>query len=198
MQETGFLFLVQANGGPINAQAKAVVNAHTARQSHRKRRSRQQQETRSFVSSGPRRVSDRPQCGLHRSTFMRQCPWCQQAASAWTSVLLHCGNSDPFDSLPVPIDVKANRYFSFGRVFVGPLVRGIGPPDLVMSPGQAQLKVVADSVDHLCKDLPLHTPHQELYMSHQDTMGSHIASQYTLALSSIAEVASCPCLRFLY
>ena len=171
MQKDSFTFLLQSDGAPVYG-SRAIINSHVAKLAHRKRRWSQQREIRSLATSERWRPSGGWQCGLHLSTFVRQCSWCQQAASTITSVALYCGNSDPFDSLPVPIDAKANQYLTFGRMFIGPLVRGIGPPDLVMSPGQAQLQVVSDSSDHLNKDMPLFT-------SNRNTSSNQIASQYT-------------------
>lgn len=191
MQKDSFTFVVHSAGVPLNRQERAIINSHVAKQVHRKRRSSQQQEIRSLVNSERWRLPGDWQCGLHRSTFMRQCSWCQQAAGISSSIPLYCGNSDPFNSLPVPIDAKANRYLTFGRIFIGPLVRGIGPPDLVMSPGQAQLQVVSDSSNHLSKDLPL-------FRMNRNTIRSHIASQYTRTPSRVAGLAFRPCLIYLY
>ena len=162
MQDTDYLFFVQTNGAPTNAQARTIINARTARLSHRRRRLRQQQEAHNLV------VSDCPKCGSPPSTFKGECPWCQQAVGASTSVVLYHGNSDPFDSLPVPMDAKANQYFSFGRIFIGSVVRAVSPPETVMCPERGQLPTV------------------------------HIGGQYSLALSDRAEVASNLYLRVLY
>lgn len=55
------------------------------------------------------------------------------------SIMVYHGNSDPFDSLPIPVHPVTNLYLNFGSEHVGALVRGIDPPDLMMSPGRAQL-----------------------------------------------------------
>ena len=199
MQEATFTFLVPesgivGSGAVTSGQARSVINGHIARVSHQKRqlRQQQQQESRDLIRSGSRRVSDRPQCRLHRFKHVQGCSWCQQAAinSANVSVSLHYGNSDPFDSLPIPMDAKACSYLSFGRDFIGPLVRGIGPPDLVMSPGQPQLKVVAKAADEMIRDLPLYSPDEK-----KKTVGN-IASQHTLPLGSVTGLTSCHCLCF--
>ena len=182
MQATDYLFFVQTNGAPTNVQARRIINARSARLSHRRRRLRQQQEAHNLV------VSDCPKCGSPRSTFKGECPGCQQAVDTSTSVTLYHGNSDPFDSLPVPMDAKANQYFSFARKCVGRVVRSIFPAETMMVFEQEQLKLV---VDPSSKDLPSFT-------SHPKPVRSYIGGQYFLALSYRAEVASHLYLRFRY
>ena len=175
MQETDYLFVVQTNGAPTNAQARTIINTRSARLSHRRRRSRQQQEAHSLV------VSDCPKCGSPHTSLKGECPWCQQAVGASTSVALYHGNSDPFDSLPVPMDAKANQYFSFARRCLGRVVRGVSPAELMF-------ELVVNSSK---KDLPS-------FISHPKTVGSHVGGQYFLALSYKAEVVSYLYLRFYY
>ena len=164
MQETEYLFVVQTNGAPTNAQARTIINARSARLSHRRRRSRQQQEAHNLV------VSDCPKCVSPRSTFKGECPGCQQAVDISTSVTLYHGNSDPFDSLPVPMDAKAIQYFSFARRCIGHTVRGLSPTEVMMWSEQDQLELVVDSSS---KDLPS-------FISRLKTVGSHIEGQYFL------------------
>ena len=154
MQETDYLFFVQTNGAPANVQARTIINARSARLSHRRRRLRQQQEAHNLV------VSDCPKCGSPRSTFKGECPWCQQAVGASTSVVLYHGNFDPFDSLPVPMDAKANQYFSFARRCVGHMVRGVSPAEPMMWSEQEQLELVSS------KDLPSFTSNPKTVASH--------------------------------
>lgn len=187
MTELTFTFLAPEKGAQTSGQARSIINGHIARLTHRKRRWRQQQEKSELVRLGSMEVLDSSQCGLHGCTVVRQCSWCQQAASANIPVLPHCGNSDPFDSLPMSMDARAYAYLSFGQTFIGPLVRGVGPPDLVMNPGQPQLKVVAEAADQAVKDFPL-------YNADGRKTVSHIASQYALSPGSITE----SCLSFLY
>ena len=153
MQETDgdFLFFVQTNGAPTNAQARTIINARSAKLFHRRRRLRQQQEAQDLVSECPK-------CGSPRSKLKGECPWCKQAvvASTSTSVALYHGNSDPFDSLPVPMDAKAVQYFSFARQCVGRVVRGVSPMEPIMLSEQEQLELVADPLN---KDLPSFTSH---------------------------------------
>ena len=178
MQEIDYVFFVQENGAPTNVQARRIINARSARLSHRRRRLRQQQEAHGLV------VSDCPKCGSPRSTFKGECSRCKQAvgASTSTSVALYHGNSDPFDSLPVPMDAKAVQYFSFARQCVGRVVRGVSPVEPIMLSEQAQLELVADPSN---KDLPSFT-------SHPKTVRSHVGGQYFLALTSIYASAANP------
>ena len=182
MQETDYLFVVQTNGAPTNAQARTIINTRSSRLFHRRRRLRQPQEAHNLV------VSDCLKCGSPRSTFQGECPWCQQAVGTNTSVALYHGNSDPFDSLPVPIDAKVNQYLSFARHCIGHRVRGVSPAEPMMMLEQEQLKLV---VDPSSKDLPSFT-------SHPKTIRSHIGGQYFLALSYRAEVVFHLYLRFHY
>ena len=158
MQVTEYLFFVQTNGAPTNAKARTIINTRSAKLFHRRRRLRQQQEAHDLL------VSDCPECGSPRSSLKGECPGCQQAVGASTSVALYHGNSDPFDSLPVPMDAKANQYFSFARHSMGHCVRGVSPAELIMWPEQEQLELVVDSSS---KDLPP-------FISHTKSVGSHI------------------------
>ena len=174
MQETKYLFFGQTNGAPTNAQARKIINTRSARLFHRRRRLRQQQEAHDLV------VSDCPKCGSPRSNLKEECPGCQQAAGASTSVTLYCGNSDPFTSFPIPMDAKANQYFSFARLFIGHSLRGVSPVEPIMLSEQEQLELV---VNPLSKDSPSFTLQLK-------SVKSHIGGRYFLTLSYGAEVLS--------
>ena len=76
------------------------------------------------------------------------------------------------------MDATASQYFSFARRFLGRIVRGVSPAELMFWSEQEQLELVAEPSS---KDLPS-------FISHLKTAESHIGGQYFLALSYRAKV----------
>ena len=124
-----FIFVAHVGGGPTAREDKSIINAHVSRQSASRRRKSEVPKTQqdpltkqlASVNHAPAiRAKSSPRRSLSQAIL--------RAHSLQNSPrsLVDRGNSDPFSSVSLKIDAKANYYLRFGGEILEAAIHGAG------------------------------------------------------------------------